>query len=331
MTTNPNLHKYWFPVKSAIVPTKEFGHDTFVMCDFSAQEVRVAALLSHDEQLLKTMQEGTDVHKYVASLSQGIPIEEVDHDQRKVAKSTTFGILYGKGVSGLADDLGMTEEEAQGVFDKYFEAMPKFKNMIDEAQAELDRQGYIEIPSSGGRRNIKDVWSKDFGVKQGAYRKALNTKIQGGSAHISRTALILIQDAFDNLGLDAKLVVTVHDSFVASCKKEHARTVSNVMQYIMENLPLDFFNTTIDGKQTVFHLEAEPTISTNYNNELDMTDDYEEFDSIFGYYEYYRTIQIYDEELEQKIITEEEHDDLIKMWHDTYYEYLKHHDSVNPK
>lgn len=91
MTTNPNLHNYWAPVKSSMVPYKKYGHDTFVMCDFSAQELRVAALLADDGDLMKAMMEGRDVHKYVASLAFGIPEDKVDHDQRKKAKSVSFG------------------------------------------------------------------------------------------------------------------------------------------------------------------------------------------------------------------------------------------------
>jgi hypothetical protein len=231
---------------------------------------------------------------------------------------------------GYAEDMGVSKEEAEQVFKQYFSAMPKFKDMINTAQAELERDGYVVIPGSGAHRNLREIWSKDYASKQKALRQALNTKIQGGSGYLSRTALILMQDAFDKLNIDAKLVVTVHDSFVASCKKEDARKVSTIMQHIMENLPLPMFNTTIDGNPAVFHLEAEPTLTTNYNFELDFTDDLEDFDTIHGYYEYYRTLQVYDDELEQGIISKEEHEDLSKMWERDNYEYLKHHDSINP-
>lgn len=226
---------------------------------------------------------------------------------------------------GYAEDMGVSVQEAEEVFSQYFKALPKFKSMIEQAHAELERDGYIKIPGSGGHRNIKEIWSRDYGSKQQALRQALNTKIQGGSGHLSRTALILIQETFDKYKIDAKLVVTVHDSFVVSCKKEDARKVSDLMQYIMENLPLPMFDVVIDGVQQKFKLEAEPTVTTNYNFELFMTDDFEEFSSIDSYYYYYRTLQIYDDELEQGIISEDEHKRLSDIWERDNYGFLKTH------
>lgn len=161
----------------------------------------------------------------------------------------------------------MTVDEAEALFDKYFEGKPLFKEMIENAQNKAIVDKYTEVPESGFRRILLDVDSKDNSKRSGALRQALNTQIQGFSAYIMQKALIKINRHLVDNNIDADIIVSVHDSMVVSTTKENVDYVGKYCKHVMESLDMDILNITIDGEPTYFIMEADFNVGVNYNDE----------------------------------------------------------------
>lgn len=182
----------------------------------------------------------------------------------------------------------MTVDEAEALFDKYFEGKPLFKEMIENAQNKAIVDKYTEVPESGFRRILLDVDSKDNAKRSGALRQALNTQIQGFSAYIMQKALIKINRHLVDNNIDADIIVSVHDSMVVSTTKENVDYVGKYCKHVMESLDMDILNITIDGEPTYFVMEADFNVGVNYNDECPYNE--EEFASAVssnGYCMYY--------------------------------------------
>lgn len=210
----------------------------------------------------------------------------------------------------------MTEEEAEEIFAKYFKSKPKVKQLIDESHRALEKQGYIEIPGSGFRRIINEVWSTDYGTKNGAYRTALNTMVQGGSAYLTQLALILINRFLkQHKELNAEIVVTVHDSITLSCAFKDVPKVAAIAEYIMEHLPVPYLKFNFKGKDILFPMEAEPEVGGTYGYEFGYNEeDFTSFKSIKGYAKYYKGVKLINDKFDSKLITPEEQESQLKQW-----------------
>jgi DNA polymerase-1 len=208
--------------------------------DYSQIELRIAAGLSGDEQLIKSFKEGGDVHAAVASRVFGVPPDKVDYEMRRRAKVINFGILYGMGVNALRINLGagVTRSDAAAFLDAYFKNFSGLRRYIDETKALAERNGYTET-LFGRRRYFTGFKSPLPNVRAQAERMAINAPIQGTQADIIKLAMIEADVLIEKKGWREKatLVLQVHDELVyelaSSIADEAAREIRSIMEHVV--------------------------------------------------------------------------------------------------
>jgi DNA polymerase-1 len=193
----------------------------FIACDYSQIELRVLAMLSRDEKLLESFQQGKDIHASVASLVFGVPENAVTAEMRRNAKVINFGIIYGMGVQALQKNLGTTKEKTQQFYDEYFSAFPTIKAYLDSSKDYAREHGYTET-AFGRRRYFPTINSKIPFLRSFAERTASNAPLQGTAADIIKLAIVDVDRALNKSGIQnkAKLVLQVHDELVYEVQKE---------------------------------------------------------------------------------------------------------------
>jgi DNA polymerase-1 len=210
-SANPNLQN---------LPASGFreafiARDGYVLldADLSQIELRILAALSQDPMLLKAFRENKDCHAFAASLIYGIPLEQVTKAQRQAAKTIQFGIIYGKTVYGLAQDLDISERQAEKLLKKYFAHYPKVKSWIRKTIQEAYAKGCVKT-ASGRVRYLPGLYANDRAVKEHAERQAVNTVIQGTAADAMKKGMLLFAERWKDSGLDGRLIATVHDELL---------------------------------------------------------------------------------------------------------------------
>lgn len=232
---NPNLQN--IPVRSdlgrrireAFIPE---GDKVFVSADYSQFELRLAAVLADDKELINDFNGDADIHTKTASVAYGIPIDEVTKSQRRAAKVINFGVLYGMSPHGLSAAAGMSFVEAKKFIDQYFELRAPIRKFIDDTLEKAKTEGYVET-FFGRRRPTPDVNSSNFMVREGAKRAAANMPIQGTEADLMKMAMLKVDEKLGDLG---QQVLQIHDSILVECPKENAEKVANILKETMETI-----------------------------------------------------------------------------------------------
>jgi hypothetical protein len=203
----------------------------------------------------------------------------------------------------------MTLEDAQELFKNYFAGKPKIYDLIESSKELVKQQGYVEYPS-GLKRNLSGVWSSDFSERNKALRQSLNAQIQGTSAHIAQKALILVDKFLRDSGIDAKLVLTVHDSLSLSTTKELAPAVISATEYIMTHLPLDYLTIPDENGDPLYvAMGVETEVGYTYGDEAEYDPElFASFKTTKGYSEYQKAKKRIYDMLDRKYITQEEKD-----------------------
>src|SRR5690606_34469539 len=160
------------------------------------------------------------------------------------AKAVGFGLLYGKGAYSLAQDMGVSLEEAEDFIEAYFAEFPGMKRWIDKMHKQVREQKYVET-LAGFRRRLPAVDSNQKSIQAEAIRQSVNAPIQGTGGSMTLMSVVLINKMFKQLKLKSMLVITVHDSIVADVYVPEFKTVYKVMKQIMENLPFEWINVPI--------------------------------------------------------------------------------------
>ncbi|MBF0620071.1 MAG: DNA polymerase I [Candidatus Omnitrophica bacterium] len=187
--------------------------------DYSQIELRVLAHLAQEPELMKAFHAGEDIHRYTAGLMFEVPLDTVTSEMRNGAKRINFGIIYGMSAFGLAKDLGIQHKEAQDFIDRYFLRYPGIKGFMDQEIDKARRDGYVTTMFHR-RRYIPDISSKNGAMRQFAERQAINTPVQGSAADIIKLAMVNVHAGLPDTGLDATMIMTVHDELVFDVKKE---------------------------------------------------------------------------------------------------------------
>ena len=203
-----------------------------VSADYSQFELRLAAALSNDQNLINDFNNDVDIHTKTASEAFDIPMGEVTKDQRRAAKVINFGILYGMSVKGLADAAKMSVPEAKQFIDNYFRLRAPIKKKLEDILRQAREEGYVET-YYGRRRPTPDVKSPNFVIRQAAERAAMNMPIQGTEADLMKRAMINVDKA---LPKNAEIVMQVHDSLIVECDEEIADEVAKILQEKMESI-----------------------------------------------------------------------------------------------
>lgn len=237
-STEPNLQN--IPVKTeegkhirGVFTADGPGH-LLLSGDYSQIELRVLAHMSEDPGLIDSFLKGEDIHTRTASEVFGVPLEEVTPSLRNKAKAVNFGIIYGISDYGLAQNLGISNQEAKEYIDAYFKRYPKVKDFIRETIASARIQGYVTTLLNR-RRYIPDINSKNYHLRSFAERTAVNTPIQGSAADIIKIAMVNVYKALKENGLGAKILLQVHDELILDSRQEELSKVKDILKDCMEH------------------------------------------------------------------------------------------------
>ena len=203
-----------------------------VDADYSQIELRVLAHLSRDETLLVAFREGADIHARTASLLFDAPPSEITPDQRRNAKTINFGLIYGMGPQKLAQELKIPLSEAKAFMARYFERLQGLKNFYENVEEMAREQGYVTT-LAGRRRPLPDIQAESQQARSLARRQAINTLIQGSAADIIKLAMVRVFHALE--GLQARLLLQVHDELIVECPQEEAQQVMQIVTNEMEH------------------------------------------------------------------------------------------------
>lgn len=238
-SSNPNLQNIPIrtelgkEIRKAFVPGLPGAK--ILSADYSQIELRIMAHLSGDEHLIESFRSGLDVHAATAAKIFGIPIEEVTSDQRRIAKTANFGIMYGISAFGLAQRLKIARGEAKKVIDDYFASFPAISTFIGKTLENARRDGYVTT-IFGRRRYVPDLTSRNGTVRALAERNAVNAPIQGSSADIIKLAMIAIDRRMRAEGLKSLMVLQIHDELLFEVPEEEMDRMRRIVVEEMEGV-----------------------------------------------------------------------------------------------
>lgn len=205
-----------------------------VDADYSQIELRVLAHISGDEIMKKAFLDGVDIHTVTASQVFNQPIEWVTPDLRSKAKAVNFGIVYGIGAFSLSKDIGVSVPKASEYIRSYLSKYSGIAHYMEQTVANAKRDGYVET-MFGRRRYIKELAAKNKNLQAFGERVAKNTPIQGTAADIIKIAMIKVYNRLKDSGLDAKLILQVHDELIVEAREDCADKVAALLKEEMEN------------------------------------------------------------------------------------------------
>lgn len=238
-SSNPNLQNIPIRTERGKEIRKAFvagsADGLIVSADYSQIELRIMAHLSQDQHLIQAFRNGVDVHAATAEKIFGIPHEEVTADQRRVAKTANFGIMYGISSFGLSQRLGISRSEAKKLIDDYFNAFPAIRSFIDDTIAAARENGYVET-IFGRRRYLPDINAKNATVRALAERNAVNAPIQGTAADIIKLAMIGVDRKMAEEGLKSKMVLQIHDELLFDTISSEREKLMSIVKEQMEHV-----------------------------------------------------------------------------------------------
>lgn len=203
-----------------------------VAADYSQIELRIMAHLSQDRGLLDAFNHGQDVHRATAAEVFGVSIEEVGAEQRRRAKAINFGLIYGMSAFGLAKQLGIGRNDAQGYIERYFERYPGVLKYMEDTRVKAAEQGFVET-IFGRRLYLPEINSKNGMRRQAAERTAINAPMQGSAADIVKIAMLNIDAWLADQAPDIKMIMQVHDELVFEVPKVQADAVTKKVCELM--------------------------------------------------------------------------------------------------
>jgi DNA polymerase-1 len=204
------------------------GH-VLVAADYSQIELRIMAHLSGDEGLLAAFAEDRDVHQATAAEVFGVPLAEVSADQRRLAKTINFGLIYGMSPFGLARNLGIERSAAQTYVERYFQRYPGVRRFMDETRRQARERGFVETVY-GRRLYLPDIRSGNAQTRQYAERSAINAPMQGTAADIIKRAMIAVDAWCAREDAPARLIMQVHDELVLEVRSDAVERVSEAVR-----------------------------------------------------------------------------------------------------
>lgn len=224
-SNNPNLQN--IPIRSdrgreirkAFIPRDE--RHILMSADYSQIELRIVAAISGDPNMCEAFQQGKDIHTATAARVYKVPESEVTKEMRYKAKSVNFGIIYGQGAFGLADNLGISRTEAKEIIDNYKKEFTGITSYMNDTIQFAQQHGYVQT-LLGRKRWLRDINSSNFTVRGYAERNAINSPIQGTAADMIKLAMIRIHKDIKQAGLSSKMILQVHDELVFDVLQEEA-------------------------------------------------------------------------------------------------------------
>lgn len=231
-SNNPNLQNIPIrtsrgrEIRKAFIPREE-GR-VLLSADYSQIELRIVAAISGDPNMCEAFRQHKDIHTATASKVYGVPESEVTKEMRYKAKSVNFGIIYGQGAFGLADNLGISRTEAKEIIDNYKKEFPNIQRYMDEQVNFAKENGYVQT-LVGRKRWLKDINSSNFTVRGYAERNAINSPIQGTAADMIKLAMIKIHNEMKTGTWQSKMILQVHDELVFDAVKEEVEPLKELI------------------------------------------------------------------------------------------------------
>ena len=220
-------------IRKAFIPSRPDG--VIVSADYSQIELRIMAHLSCDAHLIEAFKNGQDVHAITAAKIFGIDPSDVTPDQRRIAKTANFGIMYGISSVGLSQRLKIGRGEAKKIIEDYFANFPAISSYIEDTLTAARENGYVET-IFGRRRYLPDLTSRNGTVRALAERNAINAPIQGTSADIIKLAMISVARRIKEEGLQSKMVLQIHDELVFDAVLSETARLEEIVREEMENI-----------------------------------------------------------------------------------------------
>ena len=206
-----------------------------VDADYSQIELRLLAHIAGDEHMIAAFRSGEDIHTVTASQVFGVPPESVTHEMRRRAKAVNFGIVYGISDFSLSQDIGVTRAEAREYMEKYFEKYSGVHAYMTRVVEQAKENGWVST-LMGRRRWLPELKSSNFNLRSFGERVALNMPIQGTAADIIKLAMIKVRDKLLSEGLEARLVLQVHDELIVECPEGETERVKELLEGEMEHV-----------------------------------------------------------------------------------------------
>lgn len=194
--------------------------------DYSQIELRIMAHLAKDEGLLHAFRNDLDVHRATAAEVFGVALEAVTTDQRRSAKAINFGLIYGMSAFGLAKQIGVDRKQSQDYIDRYFARYPGVLAYMERTRAQAAEQGFVET-LFGRRLYLPDINAKNPALRKGAERTAINAPMQGTAADIIKRAMVNVDNWLSESGLDARVILQVHDELVLEVREDLVEQVKD--------------------------------------------------------------------------------------------------------
>lgn len=206
-----------------------------VDADYSQIELRLLAHIAGDEHMIAAFRTGEDIHTVTASQVFGVPQEQVTHEMRRRAKAVNFGIVYGISDFSLSQDIGVTRAEAKAYMEKYFEKYSGVHAYMTQVVERAKADGYVST-LMGRRRWLPELKSSNFNLRSFGERVALNMPIQGTAADLIKKAMLRVDGRLRREGLEARLVLQVHDELIVECPEGEAEQVQRLLAEEMEHV-----------------------------------------------------------------------------------------------
>jgi DNA polymerase-1 len=223
-------------IRQAFVAPKGYK---LLAADYSQIELRIMAHLAKDEGLLHAFRNDLDVHKATAAEVFGVELGAVTTDQRRSAKAINFGLIYGMSAFGLAKQIGVDRKQSQAYIDRYFARYPGVLAYMERTRAQAAEQGYVET-IFGRRLYLPDINAKNPALRKGAERTAINAPMQGTAADIIKKAMVAVDNWLTASGLDAKVILQVHDELVLEVREDLVDQVRDeIRQHMSHAATLD--------------------------------------------------------------------------------------------
>ncbi|WP_122667958.1 DNA polymerase I [Pseudomonas viridiflava] len=209
-------------IRQAFVAPKGYK---LLAADYSQIELRIMAHLAQDEGLLHAFRNDLDVHRATAAEVFGVELENVTTDMRRSAKAINFGLIYGMSAFGLAKQIGVDRKQSQAYVDRYFARYPGVLDYMERTRAQAAEQGFVET-IFGRRLYLPDINAKNQSLRKGAERMAINAPMQGTAADIIKKAMVAVNGWLDESGLDARVILQVHDELVLEVREDLVDQIS---------------------------------------------------------------------------------------------------------
>ena len=242
-STEPNLQNIPIRTEAGRLIREAFvvgrGYAELMTADYSQIEMRIMAHLSQDEGLIEAFNTGEDLHTFVGSRAFGVPLDEVTPELRRRVKAMSYGLAYGLSAYGLASQLKISTEEAKDQMDQYFSRFGGVRDYLQSVVEQARKDGYTSTVL-GRRRYLPELDSSNRNVREAAERAALNAPIQGSAADIIKVAMINVDRAMKDAGLESRMLLQVHDELLFEVADGERDTLDALVREQMGNAyPLD--------------------------------------------------------------------------------------------